>query len=176
MNRTATCATLALLTIVPAEAQGTGDATTGREIGIQQGQIMIKGFCTFSAVVAQGQSRMRTIADDQPCVLTTDQKGRTGVADIFMFDGEPGEYDMSYAFRLTSEYLRDGKLRFRQQNLAWNAMPGSERVDHDLGLVGGDEFDADKGACWTTRGAGLCMRLDSGRDVRMLAPGLKPLE
>ncbi len=93
-----------------------------------------------------------------------------------MFDGEPGQYDMSYAFRLTSHYCGEGRQKRREQYLAWNAMPGSEAVDDNLGLIGGDEFKGPEGACWYTKVAGLCMRLASGRDVRMLAPGLKPLE
>jgi hypothetical protein len=118
MNRTATCAVLALLlTAVPARAQNSGGANTNDgEIGTQQGQIMIKGFCTFSAIVAPGQSRMRIIADDQACVLTTDEKGRTGVADFYMFDGEPGQYDMSYASRLTSHYSGEGRQKRREQS------------------------------------------------------------
>lgn len=137
---------------------------------------MIEGFCTFSAIVAKGQSRMRTIADDQACVLTTDEKGRTGVVDFLMFDGEPGQYDMSYAFRLTSQYSDEGPEKRREQHLAWNAMPGSEAVDDNLGLVGGDEFKGPEGACWYTKIAELCMRPANGRDVRMLGPGLKPLD
>ena len=162
---------------MPADAQSTGAATANdSEIGTKQGQIMIKGFCTFSAIVAKGQSRTRTIADDQGCVLTTDEQGRPGVTDFLMFDGEPGQYDMSYAFRLTSHYFGEGRQKRRERYLAWNAMPGSEAVDQNLGLVGGDEFKGPEGACWYTKTVELCMRLASGRDVRMLAPGLKPLE
>lgn len=177
MAKTVASAAIALLlATLPLQAQTAGVPATDKEIGFQQGQMMIKGFCTFSAVVAPGQSRSRTIADDQACVLTTDEKGRKGVVDFYMFDGDPGQYDLSYAFRLTSHYDGEGRQKRREQYLAWNAMPGSEAIDKNLGFVGGgDSFDEIDGACWTTKTTRLCMRLDSGRDVRMLAPGLGPV-
>lgn len=176
MAKNAACAaTLLLLTTLPVHAQPAGTLTGDKEIGFQQGQMMIKGFCTFSAVVAPGQSRSRTIADDQACVLATDEKGRKGVVDFYMFDGDPGQYDLSYAFRLTSHYDGEGRQKRREQYLAWNAMPGSEAIDKNLGLIGGDDFNEQDGACWVTKTTQLCMRLDSGRDIRTLAPGLGPV-
>lgn len=176
MAKTAASAAIALLlATLPLQAQTAGVPATDKEVGTQQGQVMIKGFCTFSAIVAPGQSRMRIIADDQACVLTTDEKGRKGVADFYMFDGDPGQYDLSYAFRLTSHYDGEGRQKRREQYLAWNGMPGSDDIDQNLGLVGGDDFNEKDGACWVTKTVQLCMRLDSGRDVRTLAPGLGPV-
>lgn len=176
MAKTAAGVAIALiLATLPLHAQTAGTPATDKEIGTQQGQVMIKGFCTFTAIVAPGESRTRTIADDQACVLTTDEKGRKGVADFYMFDGDPGQYDLSYAFRLASHYDGEGRQKRRERYLAWNGMPGSDDIDRNLGLIGGDSFNEQDGACWVTKATQLCMRLDSGRDVRTLAPGLGPV-
>jgi hypothetical protein len=176
MAKTAAGAAIALLlATLPLQAQNVGEPTSDPEIRIKRGRLLIGGYCTFSAVVARGQSRMRMIAD-QACALIVDEEGLEKSVDIYMYDGGAQQYDLSYAFRLTSSYDGEGREMRREQYLYWNAMPGSDLIDQSLGFVsGGDSYNDADGACWVTKTVKLCMQLRSGRDVRTLAPGLGPL-